>query len=262
MSFLAKSFYRKSACAVSTLASVAMLSPVAVAQSLPVDPNARLSVGANVGYIADAYATDRSISVMPQVFFDNNRWYAEGAEAGVYAYKDSVHHARVGLTYDGRSFDASDANGALRGLDDRKASVLAHASYMHVTPVGGFRIKATTDISGRHDGLAVSATHVSRFEHNKATVYPSVGITWHNEDYNQYYYGVSAAESLRTGIQVYHAKSGWSPFLSAMVNYDINDRFTLFGYQRLEWLSGAQKDSPMTDKNMGSTTRIGINYKF
>ncbi|MDO5652411.1 MAG: MipA/OmpV family protein [Moraxella sp.] len=245
------------------LALTPLLPISAMAGSLPIDNSARLSIGANVGYVASAYDTDNKVSILPQAFYDNNRLYLEGAEGGVYVYKDAQHQVRIGLTYDGRSFDPDDAkNDALKQLDERKTSVQAHASYMRITPIGGIKIKATTDISGRHDGSTLSLSHLSKFTHGKATLYPAFGLTWHSEDYNQYYYGVSVNEAQRSGIAAYQAKDGISPFVSATLNYDLTDKITLFGNQRVEWLSSSQKDSPMTDGSINSTTRLGLTYNF
>ncbi len=232
-------------------------------KSLPVNKDARLTIGASATYNADAYRTDNSLIVLPQAFYDNNRLYIEGAELGAYPYKDDKHHIRVGLSYDGRSFDPSDADSSeLKLLDKRDASALAHVSYMRVTPVGGFRAKLTTDLLGKHDGQTLSLAHISRFSHGDLTVYPSVGVTWQSKDYNQYYYGVSAAESARSGVAAYEAKSSWSPFISATAQYQATDHVSVFANQRLEWLSSTQKDSPMTDGSLSSTTRLGVNYRF
>ena len=89
---------------------LAFVSLTAHAQSLPVDPDARLSLGVNVGYTASAYKADNTVGFAPQGFYDNHRWYIEGGELGFYPYKDSKHHARIGVGYDGRSFDPDDAD--------------------------------------------------------------------------------------------------------------------------------------------------------
>ena len=51
-------------------------------KSLPVNKDARLTIGASATYNADAYRTDNSLIVLPQAFYDNNRLYIEGAELG------------------------------------------------------------------------------------------------------------------------------------------------------------------------------------
>lgn len=246
-----------------SLAVLCGLTAAAHAQSLPIDPDASLRLGVNATYNATAYHAKDPVSVMPQAFYDNHRWYIEGAEAGFYPYKDNKHHVRAGLTYDGRNFDPSDADTPeLSKLDKRKWSALAHASYMYITPYGGLKAKATTDVLDRHDGQTVSLSHLSRFNKDAWTVYPEFGATWHSKDYNQYYYGISDAEALRTNDSAYQADSGWSPFVTATVNYQVTPKVSAFFNQRVEWLSSTQKNSPMTDDKIDSKTRLGLNYHF
>ncbi|WP_432480566.1 MipA/OmpV family protein [Moraxella sp. ZY200743] len=232
------------------------------AQSLPVNPDARLSLGLNVAYGKNAYQADDILVVSPHGFYDNNRWYIEGGEAGFYPYKDNKHHARIGLAYDGPSFNPKNSKGTLQGLDKRKASAQALISYMYVSPIGGFKAKVATDALSHHDGTVITLSHISRFEHDKFTIYPTVGVNWYDKNYNSYYYGVSSAESNRTGIDAYQPNSGFAPFASAMINYEMKDNITLFANQRIEWLASAQKNSPMTDDKITSTTRLGVSYRF
>lgn len=227
--------------------------------------NESLTVGALATFGASDYAVDDKVSAVPLFLYDNGRIYAEGAEFGAYPLKNDKHWVRVGVSYDGRQFDPNDAKIAtLRHLDERKSSINAHASYMYITPIGGFELKATTDILDKSDGQTLALAHRSRFHFygNKLTIYPKFGVTWHSDDYNNYYYGVSSAESVHTGVRQYHAKSGISPFVSVSAKYRLYDKVGIFANQRVEWLSSTQKDSPLTDDNTKATTSIGMTYDF
>lgn len=246
-----------------SLAVICGLTTTAYAQSLPIDHDANLRLGVNATYNATAYHAKDPVFIMPQAFYDNNRWYIEGAEAGFYPYKDNKHHVRIGLTYDGQSFDPNHANAIeLKQLNKRQWSALAHASYLYITPYGGLKAKAATDVLDRHDGQTVTLSHLSRFNKDAWTVYPEFGATWHSKDYNQYYYGILDAEALKTNHTAYQADSGWSPFVTATVNYQVTPKVSAFVNQRIEWLSNAQKNSPMTDNKIDSKTRLGLNYHF
>lgn len=242
--------------------STAALAIGAHAKSLPINPDATFSAGLSVTHLSSAYDADAQITVLPQAFYDNNRVYIEGAEAGFYPYKDNHHHLRAGVSYDGRSFDPKDAQGNLSQLDERKSSALAHISYMYISPYGGLRAKATTDLLDKHGGQTLSLAHVSKFTKDAWTLYPTFGVTWRSQDYNNYYYGVSDAESARSGVAAYEAKSSWSPFVSATLNYQATPSVSVFLNQNFEWLSNTQKDSPMTNDDLESRTRIGFNYQF
>lgn len=234
-------------------------------QPLPVDDSARLSMGLNASFNQWAYDQDSDVTVLPQAFYDNNRVYIEGSEAGLYAYKDLANEWRISLGYDGRSFKPSDANDdLLRKLDERKWSALAGTSYMRITPYGGFKAQIETDVLGRSKGTRVKLSHFSRFRllDERLTVYPEIGVLWGSEDYNQYYYGVSKKEAARTGLPTYDADSSARPFANISASYRINPRWSVFISESLERMSDAQKDSPMVDDNWDSRTKIGFNYQF
>lgn len=224
-----------------------------------------LTVGALATFGTNDYAVDDKVSAVPLFLYDDDRFYAEGAEFGVYPLKNDNHWVRAGISYDGRQFDPNDTKTiTLRGLDKRKSSVNAHASYMYITPVGGFELKAATDILDKSNGQTLALAHRSRFKFydDKLTIYPKFGITWYSDNYNDYYYGVSSTESARTGVRQYTAKSAISPFVAVSAKYRLHGNIGLFANQRVEWLSSTQKDSPLTDNSTKATTSMGVTYEF
>lgn len=244
---------------------MAIYSTVAIADSLPIDQHAQLTAGALATFGSQGHAVDNDIAVVPLFLYDNNRLYAEGTEIGLYPYKDDKHWLKAGLTYDGTNFNPKDARTpALRGLDKRRFSVNAHISYMYITPIGGFEVKAMTDALGHHDGQQIALAHRSKFEllNDKLTIYPKFGAIWQSGDYNNYYYGVSSAETARAGVQSYTAKSSFSPFVSMSAKYKINEQWGLFGNQSVQWLSSTQQDSPLTDDKVDVGTKVGLTYTF
>lgn len=256
---------------ISTTASVAMLlTNPSFAQSffnnsLPINRNATLKVGANVSFNQYAYDQDHEITVTPQAFYDNNRVYIEGAEAGVYAYKDAKNEWRATLGYDSRHFDpANSENTQLKGMNERDWSVMVGSSYMRITPYGGFKAHAETDLLGRHDGTTVKLAHLSRFKFadDKLTIYPEVGVQWNNGDYNQYYYGVSADESHRTLVTAYQVDSSVNPYVNVSASYAFHPKISGFVSQSLAFLSSEQKNSPLVNDDVESKTKIGFNYQF
>lgn len=233
--------------------------------SLPINHEARLKMGVNASFNQYAYAQDGDITVLPQAFYDNNRVYIEGAEAGVYGLKDGTNEWRVSLGYDSRSFDAGEANTeALRELNDRDASVMVGTSYMRITPYGGFKGQIETDVMGNSDGTTVKVAHLSKLKYadDKVTVYPEVGLLWADDKYNKYYYGVDAAESARSGIGQYTPNSSINPYLNISASYDINSHFSAFVSQYLEYMSDEQRNSPLVDSRIDSKTKVGFNYQF
>lgn len=244
---------------------LALIASGVSAKSLPVNPDAKLRIGANASFNQSAYHQNNKVVVMPQAFYDNNLLYIEGAEAGVYAYKDNKNEWRITLGYDSRNFDPKESDiSALKGLDKRKWSAMAGSSYMKITPYGGFKIQAESDVLGRHNGTMVKLSHLSRFKlmDDKVTIYPELGIQWNNQHYNQYYYGVSQTESNRTSVKPYQPDNSVNPYLQISGSYQISPHWSIFANQYLEYLSDEQRQSPLIDKKLASKTKIGFNYKF
>ncbi|SLJ85358.1 MipA/OmpV family protein [Psychrobacter sp. DAB_AL43B] len=247
------------------LFSVSSLSNAALFnKNLPTDPDAQLSVGVNVLAVNSAYDLEDStdVLVLPGVFYDNNRIYARGAQAGAYIINDGTNQLAAYAQLAGSEFDPDDANGALQGLDKRKASAAAGLSYQRRTPIGAFRVQYATDILDNSGGNTARLSYLAKITKNKITVYPSVGFEYHDNDYNQYYYGVSDTESTKTGIAAYTANSSLNPYINISANYDFNERFAGFFNQSLSYLPNEQYDSPMVDSRTDSTTTLGLLYKF
>ena len=246
-----------------TLLTTAGMANAALFNNLPREKDAELSVGVNVLYANTAYDTDENqVQVLPSVFYDNNKVYARGATAGAYLINDGTNQLSATIQLSGNSFDPDDANGALQGLDERKISAAAGLSYQRRTPVGGLRAQIATDVLDRSGGNTARLSYLARISKNKLTVYPSIGFEYQDADYNEYYYGVSAEESARTGIATYESNSSLSPYVNVSANYDFSKKWAGFFNQSLSYLSNEQYDSPMVDSRTEATTTLGLLYKF
>lgn len=238
---------------------------LANAATLPTNPDAKPTIGLNASINRYAYRQDNDTTVLPQAFYDNNRVYIEGAEAGAYLYKDATTQWRATLGYDSRNFDASEANNtALHQLKDRDWSVMAGTSYMRITPYGGLKAQIETDVLGRSDGTAIKLSHLSRFKaaDDKVTIYPELGLQWYDKNYNDYYFGVTQDEATRSSITRYKAGSSINPYLNVSASYTFNPQLSGFVSQHLEYLSNEQHDSPLVGSRTDSKTKIGFNYQF
>ena len=234
-------------------------------KNLPADPDAVFSVGANIRYEKTPYNTDGGdFSVLPGLFYDNNKVYARGNTFGAYILNDGTHQLDAFAQVAGNSFNPEDAEGALAGLDERKWTGLAGLSYLQRTPIGGLRAQIATDVAGRSDGSVARLTYLAKFTDDKLTVYPSIGVEWNDSNYNEYYYGISDEEAARTGLPSYSPGSSLNPYVSVSGMYDFNDKWAGFASQTFDHLSSKQYESPMVkpDHHFDSKTTLGLLYKF
>lgn len=221
-----------------------------------------ISVGINVIAENSGYDIDDDVTILPSLFYDNGTFYARGSQFGGYLINDDKNELSGFIQPGGSQFDPDDADGALKELDERKWSGMAGVSYLRRTPIGGFRGQVATDITGHSEGTVARLTYLARLNPGKWTIYPSVGLEWANEDYNEYYYGVTQKESDKSGIKTYSPDSSISPYVSVNATYEINKDWDLFLGQSINYLSDEQHDSPMVDDRVGYRTTLGVLYKF
>ncbi|EJN3599412.1 MipA/OmpV family protein, partial [Escherichia coli] len=79
---------------------------------------------------------------------------------------------------------------------------------------------------------------------------------------NDYYYGVSRRESVRSGLKRYKADDGWAPYLEVSANYTFAGNWGIYGTARYSRLSDEVKNSPMVDKSWDGLFSTGITYRF
>ncbi len=245
-----------------TLLGTASMANAALFNNMPRDQDARVSVGLNVLYANTAYDTDAQVRVLPSVYYDNNKLFARGASAGAYLINNENNQLTASVQLAGNSFDPDDADGALAGLDERELSASAGLNYQRRTAIGGFRAQIATDILDRSGGNTARLSYIGRIARDKLTLYPSIGFEYNDEDYNDYYYGVSAEESARTGVPTYKSDSSVNPYVNISANYDFSDRWAGFANQSLSVLPNEQYDSPLVNSRTESTTTLGLSYKF
>ncbi|WP_288774579.1 MipA/OmpV family protein [uncultured Psychrobacter sp.] len=236
-----------------------------IAPEMATDSTDKLGVqlGVNVRINNTAYdIDDGDVSVLPSLFFDNDKYYARGSQIGTYLVDDGSNEVLAFVQPGGSSFDPDDAKGDLANLDERKWSGLVGASYMRTTPIGGFRAQVSTDVLGRSDGTIARLTYLGKLTPGKWTIYPSAGLEWVNSNYNEYYYGISQKEADKTNLEVYKPDSSISPYISINATYNINKDWDLFLGQSVNFLADEQRDSPMVKDRVDYTTTVGLLYEF
>lgn len=61
--------------------------------------------------------------------------------------------------------------------------------------------------------MRFDAAYLYGFEGDKWSVQPGVGVIWSSEKQNRYEYGITAAESRRSGLDEYRLGSSWTPYV-------------------------------------------------
>jgi len=133
------------------------------------------------------------------------------------------------------------------------------------------RLDVVKDVGGAHESTLFTptidfGTPVSRYTY----IGLSLSAEWAGGGYADYYYSISPAASLASGLPVYDADGGFKHWrIGALVNQsltgDLTKGLSLFGTAAYTRLSGDFKDSPIVDLRGSSSqwlAAIGLAYTF
>ena len=224
-----------------------------------------LSIGATTFLNFPAYKdADVQVYPLPLIKYEGDHFYVDGIEAGTFLFKNENQKVKLGLGWMPQYFDASKSDDAqINRLDDRKSTLAADFSYELEGKFGKVTLGITADLLGESDGYLVHGGYSYTWLINRTAVTPSVGFMWADSKFNDYYYGISATESRRSGLAAYKADSSISPVLGLNVAHRIDANWTVFGSTYMKFLSSEVKDSPMTEgKSAAWTVGAGVMYHF
>jgi outer membrane protein len=123
---------------------------------------------------------------------------------------------------------------------------------------------ATKGVSGGNKGLVADTTlsypiGVS----SRLTLIPSIRATWADKDYTDRYFGVSAAQSLASGLPEFRPGSGLKDASALLsVNYRLTDRLNLSASAGATTLLGKAKDSPIVFHKTQPLGFVSLSYRF
>lgn len=245
----------------------AWLTPFLLLLPLGIQANAQesMSLGLGVGYQQKPYAGDSSDWVpVPHFEYENGNLFIKGLKAGLYLFNTPTTKFDAHLRYESLNFKPGDSYGALKGLDRRKSTIELGVGFQHIFENQVFfSSEVNGDILGRSDGFNIDAG-VGMIHHfnDHFKVIPKVGGIWSSKDHNDYYYGVSNHESIRTGVSSYNPGNSFTPYVGVGTVIDATDNLHVFGGAQFKFLPSEVKDSPMTNRSTLSNFAIGINYNF
>ncbi|MCT4712980.1 MipA/OmpV family protein [Enterobacteriaceae bacterium H11S18] len=222
------------------------------------------SLGAAVLVTPNPYKGDQDrVYPVPMIGYEGEDFYLRGFNAGYYLWNDKTDKLSAVIYYDPLHFRPKDSNYRnLRALDSRKATMMAGLSYVHNTEYGFLRTVLAGDVLDNSNGINWDTAWLYRYNADRLTLTPGIGVQWSSENQNEYYYGVSKKESSRSGVSSYDPSNGWSPYVELSVNYKLTDDWNVFGMGRYIRLSDEVNDSPIIDRQWTGVLLTGITYSF
>lgn len=236
-------------------------------------------------------ASERKVSAWPVLQFEwSNGVFVSGTTAGMHLSTEAAMEFGPLLALQPRRSESGNANGAggvdgaslvsppmlvqragrgsnnLDGMDPIGARLQAGGFFnVYLNPhlrltnsllvgSGNARKGATFRVGLQHIAAEVSA-------HHKVSL--SAGLTLANRDHNQAFFGVSAAEAVRSGYAPYRAAAGIKDiYLGAHWNWELAPAWIITSNLQATRLTGSAKDSPLVQRPANLTVSTALAYRF
>jgi MipA family protein len=226
-----------------------------------------ITIGAGVGVAPDYYGSKKTefdfVPVIDIVY--KNRFFFGTEGLGIYA----VNSEESGLTL-GAAIAPSNSRQKrfleprLRGLGTIKTSVQGRvfASYAPIAPVS-LSVSFAKDFGGTKGYQADVGLEAGVPLGEKLLVGANVGLSYWDRKLTQGFFGVTQAQSVRTGFRTFKAKLGFNSYSFGLTSiYKLTDHFNLnlilAGERRLE----DSARSPVIERKLDRSAIFAVSYTF
>lgn len=230
--------------------------------AVPAQAENQWMVGGGGRFSTSPYKGYTSWSPTPILGYEGEYAYIRGLQTGIKVLRLSWMEVSAFAAYDPTSFHSRYTdNRQLKALDDRYESVQAGIAARVRLPLGTIHAKAAAEVL-HHGGLTAELGYSYRWQWGALEVAPSAGLRWYSAAYQQYYYGVSASESWRSGLRSYSPVDGLDPYVGMRLGYAFSEQWRALGGVDMAFLNQQLQNSPMTDKGTRFTTYLAVVYSF
>jgi outer membrane protein len=235
-------------------------SSLAFAQADPIDYRLVGDIGGAV-YSTQSIVLSKSnqTRLLPYAYLDYGRFFARVDTFGLKTVKlgNGYLELTARVSQDGWRADTP----ALAGLTTRKTPIPIGLGTFQKTPYGAFFINGFVDVNKSHGSL-FEATYVAEFKLGKFSIYPQLGLDYRSAKYNNYFYGVSSAESSASGFSAFNAGASLAPVIGLGIDVPISEPWVLNFQFRRQWLDANISSSPIVKSGAQNTGFAALSYRF
>ncbi len=240
---------------------------VPVAQEpAPETKNWNYTLGAGVGY-APTYEGSDEYDALPvpvvNIEYKDGLFFTNTSNGiGSYPLRGENYKVGASIGYAGGRNEDDDRKN-LRGMGDVDAS--ATANFLAEYDLGPAQLagKVSTALSGDYGTTAELKVGSRYWVSEKIILSGSIGTKWADEEHMSNYFGVSSAQSTRSGYSRYDAESGFkSVGFSVGATYRITDHWNTNLTFKGDQLVGDAADSPIVKDDFVPSVFLTTSYKF
>ena len=206
---------------------------------------------------------DVEVTPVPLVLYEGEYFYMENLEGGVRFLNFENFDLATYLRFDPTRFNTKLTNNwQLKRLNNRHDGFLLGGRARLKSQYGLLSLYLNGDISGHTEGFSGQLNYTLPLKFGRLKLTPLVGIYWNSNDYNNYYYGISAKNSRDSGLLPYEPGSSLAPYLGLTVEFDLTEHWALFGQGLFYSFPSEITDSPMVSRSGNCYFSLGLTYQF
>ena len=211
-------------------------------------------IGLGTGLSQSVFSEENEVNlnIGPSVFYNGKHGFINGnlINISVVPY--------VGITGQWRFAEVSDDNISLPdGIDDRDGN----GELGFTIGTVGARLTYLQDMSDEHDGYELQL-HLARTFNafvDGFTLTPYVEIDYRDDNFSQHLYGISATESVNSGLNQFEADNSFVYKTGLISLYPITPEWLLIAKVDVEH---HDSESELVQRDLGGSINLGITYKF
>jgi len=255
--------------AISLVASLSLLSTAYANDKIDRDtetaiPRSKNLYGIGVAVLPKTSGSDEfRVLALPIINANyGDRFYINALQAGVWLLDSDDKRLRFGIATQARfGWDADDGK-LTRGMTDRDFTVDLGPTVRWQTDYGTFNAQWAFDVGGASNGQTVELQYIKNLiRDKKLKLNGSLGVTWNDHKFNDYYFGVGSNETSQSR-PAYSAGSGTEFKVGVNGSYAVGkDSFVLFGTS-VTRLSDEQANSPIVETRMQPFAYLGYSIAY
>lgn len=227
----------------------------------PEQEEARLSLGVGGAMVRQPYkGMETEFYVIPIIDYQKGNFSFHGNRAAYLLYRDCKwKFSLIGEMRQGVYEDSDDEY--LKGMQDRDMTL--DGGFAIGTDLGGIGFTASwlTDLFSKHQGQEVRLVLDKRFTCDRLTLTPSAGLSFYDNNFADYYYGVRTREA-RPNRPAFDVDSAYSLFAGVWADYRLDCNWSIFSGFTYTWYSGEITDSPVVERDYMTSVIAGLKYQF
>ncbi|STM41922.1 putative scaffolding protein [Escherichia coli] len=223
-----------------------------------------LSIGAGAAYNESPYrGYNENTKAIPLISYEGDTFYVRQTTLGFILSQSEKNELSLTASWMPLEFDPTDNDDyAMQQLDKRDSTAMAGVAWYHHERWGTVKASAAADVLDNSNGWVGELSVFHKMQIGRLSLTPALGVLYYDENFSDYYYGISESESRRSGLASYSAQDAWVPYVSLTAKYPIGEHVVLMASAGYSELPEEITDSPMIDRNESFTFVTGVSWRF